>query len=611
MAEFDFEIEHRSGKDHVVPDTLSRAPIPEPSTVGDNLIIPPASVDSFLIMALGLDIPFIDSSSVSEVFNDALQCITLSCSPTNPNRFSSRNSKLLTNGPSVHISTTIPDTPPPIPPPLQVQTPPVIPQWSSDLETLHPLNISCTNFAQKQCQDTWLGPLFQYLNEEENVSVLTTLPKNVSSYVGELPVSPNGNKWILTAVCPFSNYLRTIPVPDKTATTAANALFTGIFLLLGFPSVLQSDRGGEWLNALLHRLTKLLSIKHVFTSGFCPRLNSVTERTHRFLNASLGIYCERQQKKWEEYLQPTVYAHNTSPISGVSDVTPFFLVFGRDAPAPETISLKLPPKPLPPDHYAKHIVSRMQHAHKQFSQIKADLRRTQQESYNSKARILSIPDSKIVYICNDSPSRIRGQATRFIRNFDGPYLVIGHPYGRNDLLTLRHIRSGNNISHPVNIEKVVVIPEPEQHDLQPPNEAVVENEIDSDSTSKVDKVPISADLTCVAHEFGKYLNLLASKSSTVSQACKIVYQQYPQFREILARHGRLKGLVKFCLFLQMDGEVSGGTYILSLNQTLFKQVDFLMSGIRICATDQGRFFTSKNLGQAPNFKLFSRTGSNF
>ena len=59
MAEFDFEIEHRSAKDHVVPDTLSRAPIPELSTVVDNLIIPPAPVDSFLVMALGLDIPFI------------------------------------------------------------------------------------------------------------------------------------------------------------------------------------------------------------------------------------------------------------------------------------------------------------------------------------------------------------------------------------------------------------------------------------------------------------------------------------------------------------------------------------------------------------------------
>ena len=66
-------------------------------------------------------------------------------------------------------------------------------------------------------------------------------------------------------------------MPDKTATTAANALFNDIFLLLGFPSVLQSDRGGEWLNALLHRITQLLSIRHVFTSGFRPHLNGATE----------------------------------------------------------------------------------------------------------------------------------------------------------------------------------------------------------------------------------------------------------------------------------------------------------------------------------------------
>ena len=88
-----------------------------------------------------------------------------------------------------------------------------------------------------------------------------------------------------------------IPVPDKIATTAANALFTDIFLLLGYSSVLQSDRGGEWLNVLLHRLTKLPSIKQVFTSGFRPCLNCVTEHTHRFFNASFRIYCEEQQEK--------------------------------------------------------------------------------------------------------------------------------------------------------------------------------------------------------------------------------------------------------------------------------------------------------------------------
>ena len=49
------------------------------------------------------------------------------------------------------------------------------------------------------------------------------------------------------------------------------------------------------------------------------------------------------------------------------------------------------------------------------------------------------------------------------------------------------------------------------------------------------------------------------------------------------------------------------------------QGGFLMSGIRVCVTDQDRFFTSKNPEQAPNFeillqnrpyflKFYSRTG---
>ena len=129
---------------------------------------------------------------------------------------------------------------------------------------------------------------------------------------------------------------------DKTATSAAKAIFNDVFLLLGFPSVLQSDQGGEFLNALLHLLTKLLSVKQVFTSGFQPRLNGATEGTHRFLNAALGIYCEHYQEQWEEFLQPAVYAHNVTPISGTSNISPF-LVYGRDAPSPETISLQLPP----------------------------------------------------------------------------------------------------------------------------------------------------------------------------------------------------------------------------------------------------------------------------
>ena len=89
-------------------------------------------------------------------------------------------------------------------------------------------------------------------------------------FVGELPASSLGNKWILTTVYHFSNFLRAIPVPNKTATTTTRALLHEILLPLAFPTVLQSDRGSDFLDAVMHRLTSLLSIQHVFTSRFRP-----------------------------------------------------------------------------------------------------------------------------------------------------------------------------------------------------------------------------------------------------------------------------------------------------------------------------------------------------
>ena len=389
-------------------------------------------------------------------------------------------------------------------------------------------------------------------------------------YVGELPSSPSGNKWILTAVCPYSNFLRAIPVPDKTATTAAHALFHEVFLLFGFPSVLQSDPGGEFLNVVLHRLTALLSIKQVFTSGYRPRLNGVTERVHRFLNSAIGIYCEHYQHRWEEFLQPAVYAHNTSSISGTSDITPFFLMFGRDAPSPETLSLQLPPDALPADHYAQQLIAKMTDAQDNFSNIKSDLRRRQRELYDAASRDLHIPDGKLVYVRKDCLASGSNKVSRFIRNYDGPYLVTGHPYQRSDLLNLRKVDTGENLPRPFNIEKVVVAPEFASADLRPPDEILVGPDIGPNAEQG--HANPNADLVSVAFEFGKYLESLPNKSAVSSQACKFVYEHFPAAREILARHGRLKGLVKSCPYLQLEGGLHGGTYNISLNQEIFSRI---------------------------------------
>ena len=126
--------------------------------------------------------------------------------------------------------------------------------------------------------------------------------------------------------------------------------------------------------------------------------------------------------------------------------------------------------------------------------------------------------------------------------------------------------TGELTSRPVNIEKVVVVPDHQPGDLRIPDEAILEPLPDQLRQTA------NPDLATAAMEFGKYLQSLPNKSTVSSQACKYVYEHFPASREILARHGKLKGLVKSCPYLQMDGSIQGGTYVLSLNQHLFEEL---------------------------------------
>ena len=106
------------------------------------------------------------------------------------------------------------------------------------------------------------------------------------------------------------------------------------------------------------------------------------------------------------------------------------------------------------------------------------MRRHQKDIYDRKTRFLEIPSGKVVYIRKELQTTHSGKATRFSRTFHGPFQVIGHPYDRTDLLTIKKLSTGHVLPHPVNIEKCVVIPDQETYDLQPPNDALVEPEVE-------------------------------------------------------------------------------------------------------------------------------------
>ena len=144
--------------------------------------------------------------------------------------------------------------------------------------------------------------------------------------------------------------------------------------------------------------------------------------------------------------------------------------------------------------------------------------------------------------------------------------MLGHVRGRDDLLKQKHLNSGQIIKA-VNVEKLVVVLEGDINDLQ-------DDEIDFNEHTENNRTnnQVNSDISKVAFYFGKYLLTQKNNCAPSSEACKYVYSIMTESREILSKHGKLKGLVKICPYLGMKGLPNGGVYTLHLEEELFSRI---------------------------------------
>ena len=141
-----------------------------------------------------------------------------------------------------------------------------------------------------------------------------------------------------------------------------------------------------------------------------------------------------------------------------------------------------------------------------------------------------------MYIRKDHTGEKQG-ATHFIRNFEGPFKIIGHYYDRPDLLKLMGIGT-QKILKPTNIEKVISAKEP--YDLEKiSTELDTLNNVLDDHETTFHKLA-NDELRLIAYEFATYLLTRQEKKAYSSEACKHVYQKYPPARDVLTRYGKFK-----------------------------------------------------------------------
>jgi hypothetical protein len=144
-----------------------------------------------------------------------------------------------------------------------------------------------------------------------------------------LPPSPDGYTTLLVVIDVFTGFVILRPCKSSSAEEIAQEIWD-IFCTFGFPKILQSDNGHEFVNDLLRALVKISGIDHRFISPYNPRADGKVERAIGTVASVIKKMVHGTNMLWPMYVPFAQYAFNLK-ISALTGSAPFSLMFGRKA----------------------------------------------------------------------------------------------------------------------------------------------------------------------------------------------------------------------------------------------------------------------------------------
>jgi transposase InsO family protein len=136
--------------------------------------------------------------------------------------------------------------------------------------------------------------------------------------VGPLPISKEGYKYLFTMIDRSTHWLEALPVKDREAATAADALVSGRISRFGVPANITSDRGTQFCSQVWRALCEKLGITYHTTTAYHPASNGMVERAHQQVMEALRA--RAAQNDWPAHLPWVLLGLRMAPKedSGVS-----------------------------------------------------------------------------------------------------------------------------------------------------------------------------------------------------------------------------------------------------------------------------------------------------
>jgi transposase InsO family protein len=149
----------------------------------------------------------------------------------------------------------------------------------------------------------------------------------------QMPLSKRGNMFYLVLIDVATRFIFLRELSSKSSYSVAQALLR-LFCDIGFPKVLQSDNGGEFVNEVMSVMKKISGIDERLISAYHHRSNGIAERAIQSTSHAVYKSIGGLNTQWDDYLPHIQHAFNTRVIE-LHGSSPYSLMFGR---APNTFS---------------------------------------------------------------------------------------------------------------------------------------------------------------------------------------------------------------------------------------------------------------------------------
>lgn len=144
---------------------------------------------------------------------------------------------------------------------------------------------------------------------------------------GPFPTSVNGMNFLFVITDIATRFTLLRAIPDKTALTIAACLYQ-IFADFGFPKIIQSDNGTEFVNSVVDELRTSFGFDHRTISPYHPQANGAAESHVKISKQILSKLCNGQWSNWDLFIPATQHGMNLR-VTKRHGSTPFSLMFAR------------------------------------------------------------------------------------------------------------------------------------------------------------------------------------------------------------------------------------------------------------------------------------------